>query len=492
MCDAGTVLKTHCLHFILKLVGDPVLKLFFDSYDGDSFDSEFYHNCFFEVFQKLRENNIYICSLTSDSLPAQVKGWKTFLETSTDPMIKAIYRIPCFGHMLNLVYKDIVRESELLCQTISIILSIVQIIRKPQAIDFIGSKCPTVSKTRWLYIVDILLFLLDKRDKINNYLQIQSSDKDDEKFLIDENMEFAYKLLVILKMFSLVVEKDSFQLFNIVPLMREFFSEINMLYSCIEKKEWRDIISITDASMRIRLKKNAYSETITSYALSGAGRSELRKKYISIRTKNGYALSLSTPIESLKNERIKFEHKHTPLYTGELPLESDCITIEDNEEEEELDIESAIKDNLEDQDEISLELHELIKTPFEERICKDPYQNIYHESKTELISVGSLIDIPQQYIEEKFDEFLFDDPINLDFIKYTIDPPYLLWQKAYCYDQTWEIFSELALRFSCSFSSETIVERYLSIQKCIQNDKMTNISLPVGKARLQLHETSIK
>lgn len=239
--------------------------------------------------------------------------------------------------------------------------------------------------------------------------------------------------------------------------------------------------------MRIRIKKNAYSETITSYALSGAGCSELRKKYLSIRTKNGYALSLSTPVESLKNERIKFEHKHTPLYTGELPLESDCITIEeDNEEEEELDIESAIKDILEDQ--ISLELHELLKTPFEERICKDSYQNIYHELKTELISVGSLIDIPQQYIEEKFDEFLFDDLINLDFIKYTVDPPYLLWQKAYCYDQTWVLFSELALRFSCSFSSETIAERYLSIQ----NDKMRNISLPVVKARLQLHETSNK
>lgn len=84
LCDAGTVLKTHCLHFILTLVGDPVLKLFFDSCDGDSFDSEFYHNCFFEVYQKLRENNIYICSLTRDILPAQVKGWNTF--------IKVIYR----------------------------------------------------------------------------------------------------------------------------------------------------------------------------------------------------------------------------------------------------------------------------------------------------------------------------------------------------------------------------------------------------------------
>lgn len=97
LCDAGTVLKAHCLHFMFTLVGDPELKLFFNSYDGDSFDSEFHNNCFFEVYQKLSESNIYICLLTSDNLPAQVRGWNTFIETSNVPMIKAIYRIYFYG-----------------------------------------------------------------------------------------------------------------------------------------------------------------------------------------------------------------------------------------------------------------------------------------------------------------------------------------------------------------------------------------------------------
>ena len=153
LCDAGTVLSSHCLHFILVYLGEPVLKCFFESYDGDSFDSEFYQNCFIDIFEKLEENNIHICSITTDNLPAQVRGWNTFVSTSYYPFINILYRIPCYAHMLNLVFDDISKNSPFFGFTIKSVLSIVNIIRKPEAVDVIRTKCPKISKTRWLYRV---------------------------------------------------------------------------------------------------------------------------------------------------------------------------------------------------------------------------------------------------------------------------------------------------------------------------------------------------
>ena len=64
-----------------------------------------------------------------------------------------------------------------------------------------------------IIIKDILLFLLAKRDKINDYLQIQNGNKDLDPILINDDIEFTYKLLILLKSFSLIVEKEDFNLF---------------------------------------------------------------------------------------------------------------------------------------------------------------------------------------------------------------------------------------------------------------------------------------
>lgn len=75
-------------------------------------------------------------------------------------------------------------------------------------------------------------------------------------------------------------------------------------------------------------------------------------------------------------------------------------------------------------------------------------------------------------------------------MKYSYEPPYKFWRRVYCFDEDWEAFADLALRFSSSFSSEAIVERFLSIQKFIQEDRMTNVSPEIMKARIQLHDLS--
>lgn len=474
------------MHFVIACFYDHTKYLLYDTKSCERNDSEFYFKCFNEVIESLQSDDIQICSITTDSLPAQVSGWNDFIKTSEDPLICSLYRIPCYAHMINLVFLNSNKKSIKLQQIINSVLDISKLIRKNEAINFIGCKCPTFSPTRWIYIVDILLFLLSKRTEINNYIQIQNSKEPEQYDLINEDMEFAYQILILLKLFSLIVEKNNFQLFNIIPLIREFFLELNNLYESTENTEYKEIINIIDASFRAKCLNNAFNETVTSYVLSSFGRAEIRKKYESIRTINSGALSFTTPIETLRQERIQFEHRHTPLIT-EVILQESFSIYDENDIQSEFNDQILKIDENNDSDSIDT-FNELIKVPFEIRIKQDIFRNLYQVTKSELLEKGKILDISSQYIEDMLDQFLFDDPQKLDFMRYSHENPYLFWRQAYCYDEQWELFSDLALRYESSFSSEAIVERFLSIQKSIQNDKMSNVSVPVVKARLRLHE----
>lgn len=111
----------------------------------------------------------------------------------------------------NLVFKDLIKNSHLLSQTI---FTIVKTIHNPVAMKAIGTKCPTISQTRWVCIADVLLFLLVN----NNYLQTLNAGQNPSAFLINNNIEFTYNynLLVLLKTFSLIVEKKKKSLISLI------------------------------------------------------------------------------------------------------------------------------------------------------------------------------------------------------------------------------------------------------------------------------------
>ena len=145
--------------------------------------------------------------------------------------------------------------------------------KKPKAVNIIGIKCLTISQTRYLYIADNY-FLFSFRVEINIFLQLHVSSS----LLINNNIEVAYKLLVLLKMYWFIVEKDQFYLYNVVQLTRGFFLELKSLFFCIENEDWEDTIDIVDCSMRKKKLNIVYNETITAYCLFSQGRAELREK----------------------------------------------------------------------------------------------------------------------------------------------------------------------------------------------------------------------
>lgn len=505
LCDAGTVLKLHVLHFMLVRFNDPCDILLFETYDVQNSDSMFYHKCFYDVFKKLDHYNLNVSAITFDKLPAQRQGFNTFQKTSGNPFIEAVLEIPCFGHMCNNVFLDMLKDNKDFKDAFIEIMATASLLRTKNAVDFIGAKCPSISKTRWIFIADVLLFMKIHKDSVNNFIEIYNQTESTNFIKFEEKFDSKYNLVILLKIFSLIVENNDFELYNIVPLVIEFFTQIEILYNSANNETFKLIIDNLDLKMRIRLLNNAYYPTLTAYCLSSVGRIELRKKYFGIRTiDNPGTLCLSPTVYKIYDEQKKFEYK---LHHGQIPDENDNPII-DNFTEEEEDIEEeesefdVIKEIDEQIAENDIEVNEdediknfissILETPFAERIHQDIYINIYENAKRELFRICSLINIDLQYVEKKLDDFLFGNPMKLGFIQYSYENPNVFWRKAFSARKDWEIFADLALRYSSVFSTETIVERTFSEQKYIQNQRMTNVSSTTIKARLWLHQQKQK
>ena len=64
------------------------------------------------------------------------------------------------------------------------------------------------------------------------------------------------------------------------------------------------------------------------------------------------------------------------------------------------------------QEELTKNIDDIMKPPYKERIKTDVYINNNQTTKSELVRIGSLINIEEDYIEQKCDEFLFEDLYN--------------------------------------------------------------------------------
>jgi hypothetical protein len=105
-----------------------------------------------------------------DNLKAQSTGPDLFL--SDNPEHSVILHVCCFAHLLNLGV-DTRTDGRTLSRIIDMVGDLQLFLRKCDAISFIGKKCPALASTRWLYLVDIVEFLLERRALRNVNLLIQ-------------------------------------------------------------------------------------------------------------------------------------------------------------------------------------------------------------------------------------------------------------------------------------------------------------------------------
>lgn len=124
---------------------DKLILVTFDVQCGDSF---FYMDCFTNAFKKCEDNNLFVCSITFDKLPAQILGFDNFQQTSDNPFFEAVLKIPCFGHMCNNVFLDLIHKSQNFKKNFHEIILTAHLLRTKEAIAFLNARCPTLSTIR--------------------------------------------------------------------------------------------------------------------------------------------------------------------------------------------------------------------------------------------------------------------------------------------------------------------------------------------------------
>lgn len=97
--------------------------------------------------------------------------------------------IPCTSHQVNLIFTHSIKEYPQLHQYVNSISNFVVCLRKKEFSSKLGSLCPLPVKTRWLYIIDSMRFIIKKKLDIKTLLLIREVDEKTEEDKRDEELE---------------------------------------------------------------------------------------------------------------------------------------------------------------------------------------------------------------------------------------------------------------------------------------------------------------
>ena len=116
---------------------------------------------------------ISISTIVVDQGPGQRKAldpkWNGSIHHRTNiPMIRQVIPIPCVCHKINNMYKKVCEEDPMLQKLVAFIRTTAKTLKESK--DPVLSKCPQFIATRWLYDLEIFLFIQKHFKDIKSYL----------------------------------------------------------------------------------------------------------------------------------------------------------------------------------------------------------------------------------------------------------------------------------------------------------------------------------
>jgi hypothetical protein len=166
--DAGTVLG---LHGVYAIMWNPYYvqehkPILIDLSTGEQFSSDFYQSYFEKVVGIAFASGLSICSIVVDNLAAQSKGLRDFLKNSNDARIAPIKHIPCFCHTISLVFTNSVTKCAHVSSLVDDVIQWQTTLRTRFSTSILEKKCPLVPRTRWLYLTDVLAYIVQHETDI--------------------------------------------------------------------------------------------------------------------------------------------------------------------------------------------------------------------------------------------------------------------------------------------------------------------------------------
>jgi hypothetical protein len=484
LTDSGTVLGFNTLHAVLTNPNFPDTIVPFDTYENIRFTAEQYEQFFCDMIQKVTSHGIEIVAIICDNCPAQINGVAQALIFHQNLGIR---HIPCLNHMTNLVFTHILRES-VVSQRMEILNDVITDLRSEKGIEILRRKCPTLVKTRWIYAVDVLRFILCRRANVEAVRFFFLHDA------IPDSFQTLYWIFLPLKLFSRFMEARDRKLYEVFPLVREILCQFQTIRKRLTDGDDLKILDHVTAHFLARLKMNASEIMTTAWVLSHEGREWLRSAEQGFLTEFRYKCTLPV-LECVQEMKTLFRAELDP-WTHDLTEDEMSDPLTQSGTLEPISIPPGL---IMDHREIELQAQTAVGRQREsfERFLADQYHMSTNErlgtrldagalpiAIHEIRSIAAALEMDADSIERQLRDWIFT-------LKIAGAPtlPDRHWRNVHAQGPEWHDLARLGMRYVSMGTSEAEVERLLGEQQDIQGRHGTNYGTESLHARLVLrHE----
>ena len=455
MIDAATVLNMRVVHTTLGNPFSSVAPVPFHATKKEGCDwriQEYYTEIETILTELKSAGNIIPVAICHDRLRAQstaVARVLSKMRESVDPTDCLVVDVPCLNHLLNNSFASAIEgRFRGLIQKVG---NFARVLRTRDCILRLGRKCPTAPATRWLYVTDILAFIITNRPAIQQYLmeryaalhpeqEIDTKEKW-EKWQVETSVPCLfvdlYAVLLPFKLASLHFESDASRLSDSLPV-------VHQMLKLFEKMRRDKLLQLSESSGFLheilsqwlaRLETYLPEETWACWSLTRQGRYQLRKRVVE-------SLEVEDICDALVDERNldRIFHQRLDANRGKSLVELLSVDIYYNAYPKALPVVTR-------------------------------YVRALHQDADD----GLCLNL--------FDKWLYGGlpPRELE-----RDSEYDMWANFCKYDELRPL-ALAALRLVSVGASEASVERLISCHRYIVHDRMTKLSAKVLLARLRLH-----
>ena len=491
--DAGTVLGRSVIHCLLTNPYSENFPIILEICDNDGFDKWKYKQLFGLLTSKCKHHDLIVCSIITDGLKAQRSALQELIHESEDCNVMVIVPLHCLAHVTQLVFVKSLKDSAYLRTLVREIASLATLLRKRRVTRELGEKCPAPCSTRWLYIVDILLWMFRRQEKLDTFL-LASDNNTSELSELPVQWKRLLLILMPLKRLSLCVESSQCALWEVIPLVDAAFAAWKKVLPLLSDGE-REALRLIALNLIRRLSVTSMDSVVACFALSELGRHHLRAREEGLQTRGDvHEFMVTERISSFQSLFDDPNAEMTKLLTSSYDSSTDLEDDEEPEsstEEDGNEVAPVPGEDLEEEEDEPDEAHdsqlgdELRPEDIDSVLSYDIYNFCFAKACQELCRIGKILGLDEQYVYRMFRSWVFDDR-NQTPTKWQIGfTPNDIWRQVPANCEEWRSFAELAVRLVTIGTSEADCERMLSKQKDIQGIRTNNIRVELLEARLR-------
>jgi hypothetical protein len=233
--------------------------------------------------------------------------------------------------MINLVFSHLLND-EGVAPRMTIPRDVASDLRSGDGRQVLMRKCPTLVQTRWVYTDDVLRFIFQRIDDVDNAVERHGRDP------VPRSLRTSYWILLPLRLFSLSIESRGRLPHEVLLIAKELRREYSHILPRLAETEEIDMVDKLTAHFIARLRINAFQDAATAWVLSIDGRERLRREEAHFLDRTSlYPRTDFTPLDCITEMREWFRDQFEPWNPTEvtaaqedgIPIEAFAMEVDD-------------------------------------------------------------------------------------------------------------------------------------------------------------------